>query len=104
MSAIYYRVLEHCEETYHSIEWHYADPFGCPHSRRGIAEKCAEDCWRRYDGWEQNWPLTFALHNTETGPELARFVVELEVEPSFSASPVEETSLALDAPPDAQTP
>lgn len=37
-------------------------------------------------------------------PELARFVVELEFEPSFYASPVEKTSLALDAPPDAQTP
>ncbi|AZY52204.1 hypothetical protein [Bordetella avium] len=49
------------------------------------AEACAEDYFRNHDGFEANWPLTFAIFDGFNGPEIGRWEVELEYEPSFSA-------------------
>lgn len=56
-----------------------------PREARMAAEEAAEDYWQNHDGWESTWPLTFALYETEDGPELHRFRVEEESEPVFSA-------------------
>ena len=50
------------------------------------AEACAEDYFRNCDGFEANWPLTFAIFDGFTGPEIGRWEVTLEYEPSFSAA------------------
>ncbi|CAB3812134.1 hypothetical protein [Achromobacter denitrificans] len=52
------------------------------------AEACAEDYFRNHDGFEANWPLTFAIFDGFTGPEIGRWEVQLEYEPSFSAAQV----------------
>lgn len=50
-----------------------------------LAEVAAADFHSERDGWEGVWPRTITLYDGKTGPELARFTVEREYEPSFSA-------------------
>ncbi|OZI38996.1 hypothetical protein CEG14_05525 [Bordetella genomosp. 1] len=50
------------------------------------AEACAEDYYRNHDGFEAIWPLTFAIFDGFTGPEIGRWEVALEYEPSFVAA------------------
>ncbi|WP_447988257.1 hypothetical protein [Achromobacter spanius] len=50
------------------------------------AESCAEDYFNNQDGFEADWPLTFALFDGPTGPEIGRWKVSLEYEPSFTAA------------------
>ncbi|MCP1404466.1 hypothetical protein [Achromobacter insolitus] len=54
------------------------------------SESCAEDYYHNHDGFEAHWPLTFALFDGITGPEIGRWEVALEYEPSFSASQQQE--------------
>jgi hypothetical protein len=55
-----------------------------------IAEEAAADFHSEHDGWEGNWPRTITLYDGKEGPELARFTVEREYEPSFSAQLVDD--------------
>lgn len=50
-----------------------------------LAEEAAADFHSEHDGWESSWPLTITLYDGKDGPELGRFIVEREYEPSFSA-------------------
>ena len=50
-----------------------------------LAEKAAADFHSERDGWEGQWPRTITLYAGKDGPELGRFTVEREYEPSFSA-------------------
>lgn len=50
------------------------------------AEACAEDFFHNHDGFEANWPLTFAIFDGFTGPEIGRWEVALDYEPSFNAA------------------
>jgi hypothetical protein len=50
-----------------------------------LAEEAAADFHSEHDGWESQWPLTITLYDGKTGPELGKFSVEREYEPSFSA-------------------
>lgn len=50
-----------------------------------LAEVAAADFHSERDGWEGVWPRTITLYDGKTGPELARFTVEREYEPTFSA-------------------
>lgn len=50
------------------------------------AEACAEDYFHNHDGFEANWPLTFAIFDGFAGPEIGRWEVALEYEPSFNAA------------------
>ncbi len=52
------------------------------------AAACAEDYFHNQDGFEAHWPLTFALFDGILGPEIGRWEVQLEYEPSFSAAQV----------------
>lgn len=82
---VYYSVPEHDAETRYRIAettWNFDDP-DC------LAEECAENYHSEHDGWEATWPLTFAMHETEDGPERARMNVEREAVPSFTATKVE---------------
>ena len=54
------------------------------------AEACAEDYFHNHDGFEANWPLTFALFEGLAGAEIGRWEVALEFEPSFRASQPQE--------------
>lgn len=58
------------------------------------AELAAEDYHANHDGWEARWPRTFVLFDAEDGPEVARFTVEREYDPVFTAT---ELPLAVDA-------
>lgn len=51
-----------------------------------IAEDAAQSYHQNNDGWEDSWPLTFAI--SVEGEYLGRFTVELEFEPTFSARQV----------------
>lgn len=58
-----------------------------PHDWGYIAQECAEEYYHEHDGWElQSWPYTFALRAKEDGPVIARFAVDRESVPSFSAT------------------
>jgi hypothetical protein len=48
-----------------------------------------EDYYNNHDGWEARWPKTFAIYETEDGPEVGRFTVSMEAVPQFDASPVQ---------------
>lgn len=53
-----------------------------------VAEEAAADYHSNHDGWESQWPQTIRLYDGKTGPEIGRFTVEREYEPSFSANKV----------------
>jgi hypothetical protein len=46
----------------------------------------AEDLHDEHDGWEASWPVTIILFVSETGPEAARFLVDREARPVFTAA------------------
>lgn len=50
----------------------------------GYAKQAADYCHSCRDGWEWSWPKTFVI--LEDGSEVARFLVEREMSPSFSAT------------------
>lgn len=47
-----------------------------------VAEQCADE-YHTNDGWEDRWPVEFRIY--ADGDEVARFKVEREYEPVFSA-------------------
>lgn len=80
--TIWYRCLTHSEKSFHELQT-TQDGFD-----RWMAQEVAADYHSNHDGWEANWPLEFALHETEGGPEMGRFEVEREAEPVFYASAI----------------
>jgi hypothetical protein len=82
MRTVWYRCLTHCEESFYELKPMHSD------FDRWMAREAAEDYHSEHDGWEANWPLEFALHETENGPEIARFEVQREVEPVFYATEI----------------
>lgn len=80
--TVWYRCLTHSEESFYEFE-------PC-HARydRWMAQEAAGDYHANHDGWEATWPLEFSLHETEGGPEIARFEVQREAEPVFYASAI----------------
>jgi hypothetical protein len=50
-----------------------------------VAQDCAADFHSERDGWEARWPLTLYLYASKDGPEVGRFEVDREYEPSFIA-------------------
>lgn len=81
--TLWYRCVDHCDESFYSCET--TENLDDPHSYRWAVTKAAKDYHSNHDGWESNWPLVFSLHKTEGGPELARFLVDRDVEPVFYA-------------------
>lgn len=53
-----------------------------------LAEIAAEHYHSTHDGWEAQWPIRFTIY--VGGEPIGAFNVELDVEPSFTASPSEE--------------
>lgn len=49
-----------------------------------IAQECAQQDWDDHDGWESKWPKTFSIFHD--GELLGYVEVEMEMEPTFSAS------------------
>lgn len=49
-----------------------------------VVTDLAEHFHSHHDGWESDWPAQFRIY--EDGTELARFLVEREMEPTFYAS------------------
>ena len=83
--TVYYSVVEHDEASRYRIAdstWNFDDP-------DYLAEECAEHYHNNHDGWEATFPLTFAMYETEDGPERARMIVDREDVPSFTATKVE---------------
>jgi len=83
--TIFYRVIDHCEDSYYPLETNWdieEDP-------DYIAQDAADDYVSGHDGWESDWPLTIALHDTEGGREISRMIVDMEHEPTFTARPAE---------------
>lgn len=52
------------------------------------AVDAAEDYHGNHDGWESSWPLVLTLYGSEEGPAVAKFEVERESVPHFSAREV----------------
>ena len=53
--------------------------------QRGLAIRCAENFHSEHGGWECSWPLVFKVYESEDGPEIARFSVDRDVAPLFTA-------------------
>jgi len=83
-NSLFYRVIDDCEDSYYELD----DFFVLDDDPELAAQEAAEDYFTNHDGWESNWPLTIALHETEGGPEKCRFRVDLETEPVFCAKRV----------------
>ena len=80
---IWYTVPDHDEESRYSCDvpmW--------AEDRDDQAEECAEHYHDQCDGARDEWPLTFVIHDSEDGPEVARFKVERVLTPMFSAREV----------------
>ncbi|MEM8668759.1 MAG: hypothetical protein AAGG48_14660 [Planctomycetota bacterium] len=75
---VYYKVIDHCEGSVYECEseWVCRNP-------EYVANDCAEHYYGFHDGWEDKWPLTFALLASEDGPEVCRVSVDLEFSPDF---------------------
>jgi hypothetical protein len=86
MQTVWYRVIDHCESSYYSIEVADSCDVTRPIEQESIAERCANDYHSIHDGWESNWPLTFTLHAAEEGQEIARLEIECEAKPTFYAN------------------
>jgi hypothetical protein len=82
MDEIWYRCPEECEDSYYRL----INTFCGKESLSSIAQEAADDYHSNHDDWGSSWPLIFSLHETEGGPELARFEVERELEPVFYAT------------------
>lgn len=54
-----------------------------------IAEQCADDWHDNHDGWEASWPRVFAIFSDKKGPAFARFEINREYEPTFSATAID---------------
>ena len=77
---VFYSVDEVCELSVYEMNA-AGDSFD-----KYVAEECAQDYHDNHDGWElQSWPYTFSLRETEDGPVGARFAVDREAVPSFTA-------------------
>lgn len=81
----WYAVVEDMSNFRYSLRSVFSNP-------ENQAVDAAEDYHSNHDGWEARWPLTFAIYETEDGPEVGRFTVEREYEPQFNASPVRSAS------------
>ena len=53
-----------------------------------IAEEAAEDYYDNRDGWEDKWPKIISIYKDSR--LLGRFEVDIEYEPTFSASKIEQ--------------
>ncbi|HEM6651489.1 hypothetical protein [Acinetobacter pittii] len=52
-----------------------------------VSNQCAQDYWDNHDGWESTWPLEISIFETETAEApIATYIVDMEMEPSFSSS------------------
>jgi hypothetical protein len=51
-----------------------------------IVAKSAASAWFLDGGFEASWPVEFSLYADEGGPEIARFDVDMEFEPSFAVT------------------
>lgn len=78
--TFWYRCLTHSEESFFEFAPCHSD------FDRWMAQEAASDYHDNHDGWESSWPLVFSLHETQGGPELARFEVQREAEPVFYAA------------------
>lgn len=82
-SRFWYAVIEDDPDTRHECSQNHYLPR--PLEAQSAAEDAADDYYANHDGWESPWPLIIALYETEDGPEIARYLVELEHEPAFYA-------------------
>ena len=56
------------------------------------AQECAEDYYHNHDGWESSWPQLVYLRESEDGPIVAAFNVDMEAVPQFYAYETEVSS------------
>lgn len=49
------------------------------------AQECAEQYYHEHDGWEDTWPIMLGMKDTEDGPVIQMYKVEMEAVPHFSA-------------------
>ena len=60
-----------------------------PYDWSYIAQECAEDYYHNHDGWESSWPQLVYLRESEDGPIVAAFNVDMEAVPQFYAHETE---------------
>lgn len=80
---LWYRVVEDGGDERYEKTWGYT--FSISGAMTIAGDDAAEDYFYSHDGWEAKWPLTFALYESEDGPELGRCEVDMETVPTFHA-------------------
>ena len=74
---------------YHDADERYDLPGFKPSTEggagRGAAEFAAEDYHSNHDGWEAEWPLTFAMYDPND-QLIGRYLVQREAVPEFVAT------------------
>jgi hypothetical protein len=84
-TTFFYCAVDHDDETRHQHrvpgKWSLDNAWEASE----VAAEVAEDYHSNHDGWESSWPLTFALYETEDGPEKARFSVDRATVARFTA-------------------
>jgi hypothetical protein len=55
-----------------------------------VAEIAADDYFCNQWGWDVVWPQQIVLYATQDGPEIGRLMVDISMEPKFSATIMED--------------
>lgn len=92
-----YYIPEHGETPKDACELRKLYPWrSIPSDPKDFAEAAAEYCQSCRDGWEWSWPVTFVV--LSDGVEAARFSVEREMVPEFSAAEVRSNTMGQQRP------
>jgi len=82
-TMVYYSVPDAGGDERYSVEVFGIYDISDEMDRKMLMQDAAEDFHHNRYGVECSWPLVFALHETEEGPEVARYSIERETVPSF---------------------
>lgn len=83
-TRVWYQVVDQCEDTYYVLN----TKFDFTEFPDWVAEDAAENYWSYHDGWDTDWPVVITLHESEDGPEVARFSVNSRQTRHFSADKI----------------
>lgn len=86
----FYSVIEHDSEARHRCNLPQDYCLQRQLEVEDVAELCADDFHNRHGGWESEWPLTFAIYDSEEGDECCRVTVERETCPVFAGRMIRE--------------
>lgn len=84
--SCWYSVPEVCDESRYQLQLAYEYDLDRAYEQQDAAELAADDFYNKHSGYECRWPAEIAIFKTENGPEIARFIVQMDMSPTFSGT------------------